>query len=161
MIKIIKSAILIGLNFALVGCYARIGPVRAPLVLVAQESKHPHPYFNDKETLDWYKDNEWDKMLAQQKMVLVVLSRKECGNCKTFIETIIPQYQKALLKWSGLAANIDDSDTKANALREKYVREATLLPIVMVLNEKGEYLRNLWGSDVMNTQKMDKLIYGR
>lgn len=158
--KKVVATILIGLNFVLTGCYARIGPARAPLILTA-ESKHPHPYFDDKETLSWFKDNEWNKMLEQQKMVLVVLSRKECGMCKTFVETIIPQYQKALLKWLGSAADIDNPDTKANELREKYVKDAKLLPIVMVLNEKGEFLRSLWGTDISDTEKVDKLIYGR
>lgn len=115
------------------------------LLVADKESPGKHPYFDDKGTLKWYNDDTYDDALKSGKKIVLEIGRKKCGLCQKFVEKILPKFKSQLSNYVGVVSNVDDMNAKIKALVIKHMRHATLLPVVIVLDEKGKYVGGLYG----------------
>ena len=111
-----------------------------------------HPYFDDKETLKWYRDANFDKALKSGKHLILEVGRENCGLCEKFVEEVLPLYKKRLAKYAGVESNVDKMHSTIRATVLKYMKHATLLPVIIVVNSKGQYIGGLFG-DIRKQKK--------
>jgi hypothetical protein len=101
---------------------------------------HPHPYFDDKGTLDWKEslDDAQREARALSKVILIEYGRKACGNCRVLVAKLLPQPQVATRFAStcvGLAAECDPpkADPRVEALFARHLPNANMLPFVALV----------------------------
>jgi hypothetical protein len=108
--------------------------------------KSSHPDFNDNGTLNWHRDIA-SGIKSGAKYILVDIGRLRCGNCKTFIEKVIPANKDVLLANGVTGVAIDADSTSSDiAYIIKNMPNVDLLPIVALLDNKGVFLGGLSGS---------------
>ena len=118
------------------------------------EAPGKHPYFDDKKTLKWYDDNSFDSALKSGKHLIIEVGRKNCSLCQKFVENILPLYKDDLKDFAGVESNVDKMNSTIQATVLRYMKEARLLPVVLVVNSKGKYIGGLWGD--MSTKDKKK-----
>lgn len=150
------------LSLALTGCYGRIVVSKGenPIsITVSNKENRQHPYFKNN-TIDWYTDKDFSESLKSKKKILIEAGRKECGNCRVFVERVVPQLEKELAGYVGVACEIDAPNADIAKIISKYAGEATTLPIIILLDEDGKYLRYIYGSEATSVEKVKKFING-
>lgn len=133
-----------------------IEPMDAPSASYAAPGKHP--FFNDKGTLKWYRDANFDKALKSGKHLILEVGRKQCGLCQKFVEEVLPLYKKRLTKYAGVESNVDKMHSTIRATVLKYMKHATLLPVIIVINNKGKYVGGIYGDIRKQRNKFKALL---
>ena len=128
--------------------------------------QRPHPYFDDRGTLDWHA--RWSEALAtaasQKKLLLVEFGREACGLCRTFAHSVVPHPQIApLLKqhFVALASDCDDAEDEVLQLAQ-HLEDAEMLPFVLFADSSGKFLRGSSGAvnPVSFKRTLEELVAG-
>jgi thioredoxin-related protein len=110
----------------------------------------PHPYFDDRGTLDWH--TRWADALAaaaaEKKVLMVEFGREACGLCRAFVQNVVPHPQIAPLLERhvvALASECDDPEDEVLELAQ-HLEEAEMLPFVLFADATGKFLRGSSGA---------------
>jgi hypothetical protein len=110
----------------------------APLVVlgsVPAAEAGPHPYFDDRGTLEWHTDLDraCAAARAQGKLVFVDSGRSLCGNCRTLVSRVLPAdgvRARMTAAAVGFADDCDRTDPRVSALFARWLPDARMLPLV-------------------------------
>ena len=109
----------------------------------------PHPHFDDRGALAWH--TRWRDALAQaraeKKVLMVEFGRELCGQCRSFVQTVVPRPEVAALlqeRFVALAADADDTEDEVFELAS-HLPDATMLPFVMFADAEGRFLEGSSG----------------
>lgn len=129
--------------------------------------RRSHPHFDDRGTLDWH--TRWSQALEQarreKKLVLVEFGREACGQCRSFVQAVVPRPDVAPLLQQhvvALASDCDDPEDEVLALAER-LEDAQMLPFVLFADERGQFLDGSSGavSPATFTKTLQRLTAGR
>ncbi len=109
-----------------------------------------HPYFNDRGTLAWYGDLNAAQAAgrASGKLLFIEYGRRACGNCKILVAQVLPApavKSRISAACVGLAADCDEPDPRVEAVFQKSMPNASLLPFVAVVSPDLEYVTGWQG----------------
>ena len=110
-----------------------------------------HPHFNDRGTLDWH-THFADALAAARpdgKLVFIEMGRQACGNCRTLVESIVPQPKIAALlrdRFVALASDADDPEPPIIDLGMQNLPDAMMLSFVMITDSEGNFLAGSHGA---------------
>ena len=104
-----------------------------------------HPHFDDRGTLDW--ETSWDAALAraqrEDRLVFVEMGRQLCSNCRTLVQSIVPQASIAALlreHFVGYASDADDPEQPVIDLCMEHLADGMMLPFVLFTDAQGRFL---------------------
>src|SRR5262245_11983414 len=110
-----------------------------------------HPYFDDGGTLSWTTRVEDAQSAARSsnRLIFIEYGRKACGNCRTLVTLILPaeSVRARISRLAvGLAAECDEPDPRIEALFEKNLQCAVMLPFVAVVTPDLQWVTGWSGS---------------
>lgn len=113
--------------------------------------KRKHPHFDDRGTLDWHTtlDEALAAAKADGKLVFVEMGREQCSQCRSLVESVVPQADIARLLQNhavALASDIDAPEAELIDLAANNMPDAMMLPFVMLLDAEGQFLAGSHGS---------------
>lgn len=108
-----------------------------------------HPHFDDRGSLDWHSSFAEARADAEQtgRKLFIEIGRELCGGCRTLVQAVLPRPDIAPLvqkHYVALAGDADLPETEVHRLLFK-LRTASMLPIVIVTDAKGQFLEGLSG----------------
>jgi len=95
----------------------------------------PHPYFDDRGTLEWYRSLDEAQAAARRtgKLIFIDSGRLRCGNCRNLIGEVMPspRVRERMARIAiGLSDEIDRPDPRVMQILERGVPNAQMLPLV-------------------------------
>jgi len=113
------------------------------------QPKRKHPHFDDRGTLDWHTTFAEAKAEAErdQKKLFIDVGRELCGGCRTLVTAVVPRPDIAPLlqqHYVALAGDPDLPEAEVHRLIFK-LRNASMLPFVIVADSKGHFLEGMSG----------------
>ncbi|HTE05725.1 MAG TPA: thioredoxin family protein [Planctomycetota bacterium] len=122
-----------------------------------------HPHFNDRGTLAWH--STFDGALAEAKrdgkLVFIEMGRVQCGNCRSLVESVVPQAGVAKLlaqSFVAVASDIDDPEPAVLDLAMQNMPDAMMLPFVLFTDAEGNFLAG--GQGAVNPSTFAKTLEG-
>jgi thioredoxin-related protein len=122
-----------------------------------------HPHFNDRGTLAWHE--KFDDALADAKrdgkLVFIEMGRVQCGNCRSLVESVVPQANIAKLlkeRFVAVASDIDDPEPAVLDLAMENLPDAMMLPFVLFTDADGNFLAG--GHGAVSPSSFAKTIEG-
>lgn len=108
------------------------------------QSRRPHPHFDDRGTLDWHTSLAQALRAAQDtgKLVFVEFGREQCGNCRALVQNVVPHPEIAPMleqHFVALASDCDDPEDSVSALAEQ-LPDAMMLPFTIFTDASGRVL---------------------
>jgi hypothetical protein len=119
-----------------------LGPVFAALVAAASAAvaapARPHPHFDDRGTLAWYRTLEeaCQAARASGKLVFIDYGRLACGNCRRLAQTVLPHPAVRDRLGSlvvGLASDCDRADPRVETIFARGLGSPMMLPFVGIV----------------------------
>jgi hypothetical protein len=111
-----------------------------------------HPYFNDRGALSWSTSLEDAQEAARKsgKLILVEFGRKACGNCRAFVERVVPDArirERLGAIAVGFAAECDPPGRRPDvaALLSEHIPNAKTLPWVGLVTADLEWVAGFSG----------------
>jgi hypothetical protein len=105
----------------------------------------PHPHFDDRGTMSWH-TRFADALAAAEhdgKLVFIEMGRHACGNCRSLVESVVPQASVSKLlqeRFVALASDIDAPEDPVLALAMEHLQDAMMLPFVLFTDAEGNFL---------------------
>jgi hypothetical protein len=104
-----------------------------------------HPHFDDRGTLAWH--THFADALAEARrdgrLVFIEMGRELCGNCRSLVESVVPQASIAKLlqeRFVAVASDIDDPEPAILDLAMQNIPDAMMLPFVLFTDAEGNFL---------------------
>lgn len=112
-------------------------------------TKRKHPHFDDRGTLDWHTTFAEAQAAAREggKRLFIDVGRELCPGCRSLVQAVVPRPDVAPLlqqHYVGLAADADLPEAEVHRLLFK-LRNASMLPMVIVADAEGRFLEGLSG----------------
>ena len=109
-----------------------------------------HPYFDDGGTLVWYHRlaDAQRAARAEGKLIFVEYGRRRCGSCKVLCNRVLPDPRvRARLSAVavGLAAECDRPEPAVQAVFDRHLRNAHMLPFAAFLTPDGQWVTGFAG----------------
>jgi len=111
-----------------------------------------HPYFNDRGALAWSTKLADAQEAARRdgKLILIEFGRQKCGNCRSFVERVVPDPRirpRLSAIAVGLAAECDPPgrDSEVANLLGTYLTNAKTLPFVGIVTADLEWIAGYSG----------------
>src|SRR5262245_59457218 len=122
-----------------------------PATSVAGPGGSSHPYFDDQGTLSWSTtlDAAVSAARASDRLVFIEYGRRECGNCRTLVQYILPATgvrNRVAAAGVGLAADGDDPDPRVEAIFARGLGNARMLPFVGIVTPELQWITGWAGS---------------
>jgi len=117
--------------------------------MASETTKRKHPHFDDRGTLDWHTLFAEAQAEARKtgRLIFIDVGRELCSGCRTLVQAVIPRPDVAPLlqkHYVALAADPDLPEAEVHRLLFK-LRNATMLPIVLVADAEGRFLEGMAG----------------
>lgn len=108
-----------------------------------------HPHFDDRAAHEWHTSFAEAQAEARRtgRRLFIEIGRELCGGCRTLVQAVLPRPDIApLLKqhYVALAGDADLPETEVHRLLFK-LRNASMLPIVILTDAEGQFLEGLSG----------------
>ena len=109
---------------------------------VSDNKNVAHPYFDDKGTLNWFRQDKLKEALATGKRVVMEVGRRQCSLCQFFVEDTLPKF--GMKDYVGVEVDVDRMlpDIKKLVMNMKH---AYILPIIMIIDKNGKFVDGLFG----------------
>ena len=110
-----------------------------------------HPYFDDAGTLVWYHRlaDAQRAARAEGKVIFVEYGRRLCGSCKVLCSRVLPDPRvrsRLAAVAVGLASECDRPEAPIQALFDRHLRNAHMLPFAAFLTPDGQWITGFAGS---------------
>jgi hypothetical protein len=133
-------------------CLALVGAARAFAQDAPAAPESSHPYFDDRGALAWNTTLAGAQEAARRegKLILIEFGRLKCGNCRSFVERVVPdaRVRERLARIAvGLAAECDPPgrDEDVARLLFEHIPDAKTLPFVGLVTADLEWVAGYSG----------------